>query len=121
MSTRVLRLWIARCMLVAFALALGAAAASPWVAPRAMQLVCTDGAVKLVALDDDDGAAGAPSGHTLECALCLVTGTPPLDLQAHVAQRVAVAQVPRWAHGDAPQLAETWAPLLARGPPVGRA
>lgn len=107
-------------MLAAFALALGTAAASPWMAPRALQLVCTAGSVKLVALDDDDGAAGVAFGHTLECALCLVATTPPLELQAHMAQRVAVAQVTRWAHTGAPQLAETWAPLLARGPPLRR-
>ena len=120
MPTRALRQWIARCMLVGFALALGAAAASPWVAPRTYQLVCADGVVKLMALGDD-ASSGTPPSHALDCALCLLTGTAPVDLRAAVAQPASPSPAPRWARVDAPQMGGAWAPLPARGPPEARA
>ncbi|MFT4193999.1 MAG: hypothetical protein QM614_05085, partial [Ottowia sp.] len=76
MLPRRLHRLIARLALAWFALALGAAAASPLVQPRAMQLVCSaSGAVKLL-VDTGDGLAEA--GHaTLDCALCLLADAPP--------------------------------------------
>ncbi len=117
MVTRVLRQWIARCMLLGFALALGVAAASPWIAPRAYQLVCSEGVVKLVALDDD-APADVPHGHQLECALCLLTFTPPADAPVVTAAPASVARASHWVRVDAPRVAGVWAPLPARGPPV---
>ena len=108
---------IARLALAWFALALGVAAASPLVQPRAMQLVCSaGGAVKLL-VDSGDGLVEAGS-HTLDCALCLMGGAPP---PAAASARLPLARAhqpqatPRAA---APHVADARAPLPARGPPA---
>lgn len=106
---------LARFVLVWFALALGAAIASPIVKPQAMELVCSaGGAVKLVTSNDD---APAPSGHTLDCPLCMVSSAPPpaLQLQAEPQQSLAHALRPIPAAHIA---GRTAAPLPARGPPA---
>ena len=67
---------IARLVLVWFALSLGAAIASPLVAPKAMLLVCSGASVKLIV----QGADGemTPMGHgALDCPLCAVMNAPP--------------------------------------------
>ncbi len=62
--------FLARFVLVWFALALGVAVASPLVKPQAMELVCSSaGSVKLVQLGDDEGRTAATP--TLDCPLCL--------------------------------------------------
>jgi hypothetical protein len=67
---------IARLVLVWFALTLGAAIASPLVAPRATQLVCSGASVKLI-VQGEDGEA-VELGHTsLDCPLCAVMNAPP--------------------------------------------
>lgn len=67
---------IARWVLMCLALSLGAAIASPWVAPRPLEMVCSSGGImKLVALSDDGNAQ--PVGVTLDCPLCLHWGAPP--------------------------------------------
>lgn len=107
---------LARFVLVWFALALGAAIASPIVKPQAMELVCSaGGAVKLVTSDD-----GAPSsaGHTLDCPLCLISSSAPppaLQLQVEPQQPLAYSLRPIPA---APIAGRTAAPLPARGPPA---
>ena len=116
-ASRAARRLIARCLLVWFALALGVAAASPWVAPRAYQLVCAEGTVKLVALGDD-APADVPQGHQLDCALCLLTGSPPGDTPVALAPSAPVGHAPRWVRVDAPRVTGAWAPLPARGPPL---
>ena len=75
MLPRTLHRLIARLALLWFVLAIGAATASPLVQPRAMQLVCSGGAVKLL-IDHGDGLAEA-SAHQLDCALCLLTDAAP--------------------------------------------
>jgi hypothetical protein len=67
---------IARLVLVWFALSLGAAIASPLVAPKASELVCSGASVKLIV----QGADGemAEMGHSaLDCPLCAVMNAPP--------------------------------------------
>lgn len=106
--------FLARFVLVWFAFALGAAIASPIVKPQAMELVCSaGGAVKLVFGDDD---APAPSGHTLDCPLCMISSAPPpaLQLQVQPHQPLAHALRPIPAAHIA---GRTAAPLPARGPP----
>ncbi len=67
---------LARLILAWFVLALGVAVASPLVHPKPMQLVCSGtGGAKLVAPAADD--QGTPSGHSLDCPLCLVLDAPP--------------------------------------------
>lgn len=107
--------FLARFVLVWFALALGAAIASPIVKPQAVELVCSaGGAVKLVTSDD-----GAPSsaGHTLDCPLCLISSAPPPALQLQVEPQQPLAHALRPIPA-APIAGRTAAPLPARGPPA---
>ena len=117
MSWRQLHHRIGRLALVWFALALGVAAASPWVAPRAYQMVCAQGSVQLMAVGDDDPGP-VPQGHTLDCALCLLVGAPPADVPATALPTARPLLGNRWAQAEAPRVAGVWAPLPARGPPV---
>jgi hypothetical protein len=74
---------IARLVLVWFALTLGAAIASPLVAPKGTQLVCSGASVKVLV----QGADGemAEIGHTsLDCPLCAVMNAPPPGADATV-------------------------------------
>lgn len=105
---------LARFVLVWFALAIGAAIASPIVKPQAMALVCSGaGIIKLVQTDD---GVPAPSGHTLDCPLCMIGSAPPPVLHLSVAppQPLAYALRPIPAAHIA---GRTAAPLPARGPP----
>ena len=108
--------YIARFMLVWFALYVGVAIASPLVSPKSTQLVCSaSGTMKVVS---STGDAGEPSSsHTLDCPLCAGVGAPPsLDLVtfdatqplAYAAQSIASAHI----------ATATAAPLPARGPPA---
>lgn len=106
---------LARLVLVWFVLAIGAAVASPMVNPQAMELVCTSsGAIKLL-VQSGDGVKEM-SSHTLDCPLCLTTGTPPPTARttAEPPQPLSHALLPlRAAH-------IAWltaAPPPARGPP----
>ena len=116
MPMRHLHRFSARLALLWFVLAIGAATASPLVQPRAMQLVCSGGAIKLL-IDHGDGLAEA-SAHQLDCALCLLTdAAPPLSaasgLVIPVAERsLAAPRLP------APLVVRAAAPLPARGPPA---
>ncbi|WP_137892014.1 DUF2946 domain-containing protein [Ramlibacter sp. 2FC] len=107
---------LARLVLVWFALALGAAIASPLVQPQSLELVCSGaGSMKLV-LKPGDGEAPA-SALTLDCPLCANLGAPPplarggaepAQPLAHVLQAIPAAHI-AWL---------TAAPLPARGPPL---
>jgi hypothetical protein len=110
---------IARFVLVWFALALGAAIASPLVKPQPIELICTgSGVMKIVpADDDDDGGASTVVASTLDCPMCASLGVPPvsarqvaqpLDTQSYAPQGVAAAHV----------AARAASPLPARGPPA---
>lgn len=108
--------YLARFVLVWFALFLGAAIASPIFNPNITQLVCSDsGTMKVVSTGDD--VYGTVTGHTLECPLCTGVGAPPplalvdFDLAlplAYAVRSIASARI-------APVTA---APLPARGPPT---
>ncbi len=120
MSPRHLHRNLARLALLWFALALGVAAASPWVSPRAYQLVCAEGAVKLVAVGEH-GPADAQHSHQLDCALCLLTGSPPDESVAGAQPPAPPVRAANWVRVDAPRTADVWAPLPARGPPASHA
>lgn len=106
---------LARFVLVWFALSLGVAMASPLVAPKAMDLVCTTGGtMKLVSAGDADKSES--TAHTMDCALCMAVGIPtdPISSQfikpsslAHALQPIAAAHI----------AAATAPPLPSRGPP----
>lgn len=109
---------IARLALAWLVLAVGVAAASPLVHPQAIELVCgAAGEMKLV-VTHDDGSVQEMGHHTLDCAMCLPAGGPPLVLAmyeppAHHALAHAVRPV------EAARLAAlVGAPLPARGPPL---
>lgn len=116
-SLRRLRL-LACCTLAWFALSLSVATASPFVSPRAMELICSAaGDFKLVVLSDD--GAQEQRGHTLDCPLCVhwsgAAPPPPAGLRLPALQPLAQALPPIAA---APITARSAAPLPARGPPI---
>ena len=109
---------IARLALAWFALALGVAAASPLVQPRAMQLVCSaEGGVKLMPVQPGEGGVDVGT-HQLDCALCLIGNAPPPPRVGAVLDMAPLMQAPATAYADAPRHALAAAPLPARGPPL---
>ncbi len=105
----------ARFVLVWFALALGAAAASPLVRTQGQQLVCTAaGGFKLVG-GDDGGVARANAGLQ-DCPLCVLAGAPPRQLPL-IELPPAPAEVIVPAMLRVPDATRTAPPLPARGPP----
>ena len=106
--------WIARLVLVWFALLMGATIASPIVKPAGGQMVCSamDG-MKLVM--NDEGQA-QPVSDSMDCPLCATVITPPTaqasafelpSALGHVLQTVPAAHI----------AGLTGAPLPPRGPP----
>lgn len=104
--------FLARLVLAWFALAIGVAVASPVVQPKAVEMVCSGGVMKLMLQGDADEPVAS---HTLDCPLCASTSAPPparsthavqLPL-AHVVQPIPAARL----------AARVAAPLPARGPP----
>jgi hypothetical protein len=107
--------FIARCVLVWFALAMAVAVAAPVVNPQGSQLVCSaSGAVKLVSAGADDAAP--MQSHGLDCVLCLafnappVLATPGLDAPAFLSYALQAAP-------DAWVVKRIATSLSARGPP----
>lgn len=107
-------LWV----LLWFAGSLSVAVASPLVAPKSVELVCTvGGGMKLVVHDDQGGEASGAS-HTLDCPLCQIGSAPPAlppVLQVPHAQPLSVAMQPIEA---ARIQALTSPPPPSRGPPA---
>jgi hypothetical protein len=89
---------LARCVLVWFALSLGAAIASPVVQPKGMQLICSGTGAMQVLVTGDDAAPGSTSSHTLDCPLCAsLSAPPPLEMVGFTAVAdVSVTQVARF-------------------------
>jgi hypothetical protein len=107
---------LARFVLVWFALSLGVAMASPLVAPKSMDLVCTTGgAMKIVFSDEADKAES--SAHTMDCALCMAVGIPPAPISSQFTKPSSLAHA---LHpiAAAHSAAATAPPLPSRGPPV---
>lgn len=117
---------LARFVLAGFLLALGAAIASPIVQSQPLELICSGGTVKLVALgdsgdsanDDSAGQARAHAGHLLDCPLCMPEGAPLPAVATAVLHDAPTASLlhplvlsPRIALRAA-------APLPPRGPPA---
>jgi hypothetical protein len=68
--------FLARLVLVWFALAIGAAVAAPIVQSGSLELVCSgSGTIKLLVKGDDGSSRTAR--HTLDCPLCVPMGAPP--------------------------------------------
>lgn len=105
--------FLARLVLAWFALVVLAAAATPAIQPQALELVCSGGSLKLVAVGDlDDGQA--PQATSLDCPLCMAVAPPP-PASVHVQPRpLGLALQPTPAAHIA---VRTAAPPPARGPP----
>jgi hypothetical protein len=105
---------IARLVLVWFALSLGAAIASPLVAPRATSLVCSGASVKMI-VQGADGEMAEIGHSTLDCPLCAVMNAPPPLANAVVQSRHALS------HALLPiqtaRIAGIGTPWQARAPP----
>ncbi len=107
--------FLARWVLVWFALSLGVAVASPLVKPQGMQLVCSAaGTAKLLPADGGDEGAGA--GHLLDCPLCAATAAPPTARV--VVPRIQPASPLGIAVAAPAKAPGAFAPLPARGPPA---
>lgn len=104
-------------MLVWFACALGAAAASPLFRVEHRQLICSAaGHVKFVTVGDA-GDAVRDTGALQDCPLCVLLGAPPQQVQSPV---FAWAALPGPATVLPPGLhaARSAPPLPPRGPPA---
>lgn len=108
--------FLARLVLVWFALALGVAIASPLVNPQSIELVCASGGAMKLIVKSDDGSQAA-SSHTLDCPLCATVGAPPPLVRPKLLLPSAVARALRPTPA-AYIVARTAAPLPPRGPPV---
>ena len=108
--------YIARLVLVWFALFIGASVASPLVNPTDLQIVCAaTGGMKLVSSTDEGGEVQTTGG--MHCPMC-ASVTPPLPLfefsftkpspLAHALQPIVVAHI----------ASVTSPPLPSRGPPA---
>lgn len=104
-------------LLVWFVMSLGAAVASPWVQPKAMQIVCTSaGAVKVI-VQTDGGAQELGAGQ-MDCPLCALSGGPPPPAQRINLPNVLPLERAVESTPAARLAAATAAPLPARGPPL---
>lgn len=108
--------FLARFVLVWFALALGVAIASPIVKPQSLELICSAGGTVKLMVTGDDGAA-QPTAHTLDCPLCMISSAPPPALQLQAELQQPLAHVLR-SLSAAHIAGRTAAPLSARGPPA---
>lgn len=107
---------LARLVLAWFVLSIGAAIASPVIKPQALELICSgSGAIKVLVKTDD--GVKEQSAHTLECPLCVATGTPPPLARSQAEPAQPLSHVLR----PVPAAHIAWltaAPLPARGPPA---
>lgn len=108
---------LTRLVLAWFVLTLGVAVASPIVAPKTMELVCSEGgAMKLIVLDQDENVVET-NQHTLDCALCLPVSPPPVPMIRQVSQPQPLARALAPIE-EARIAALVGAPLPPRGPPA---
>lgn len=107
--------FLARLVLVWFALSIGVAIASPMVNPQSTQLICTGSGVMKVLITTADGVQEVAS-QSMDCPLCASMGAPPPAArpatEPHLPLSYAVQNIP------AAVIAKlTAAPPPARGPP----
>jgi hypothetical protein len=108
--------FLARLVLVWFALSIGAAIASPLVKPTGIEVICLgSGSIKLLVKGEPGG--GNTTNHTLDCPLCASIAAPPpavrtdlviVPVPGHAVQPIPAARI----------AALMAAPLPARGPPA---
>lgn len=105
-----------RLVLAWFALTLGVAMASPLVAPKTMEMICSDGGTMRLIVVDKNGEVVEAGQHTLDCAMCLPAylPAPATTRQLTQPQPLAHALTPI---EEARIAALVGAPLPPRGPP----
>lgn len=108
---------ITRFVLVWFALAVGAAVASPLLNPQSTELICTGSGVMKMLVKNADGSSTEVVSRMLDCPLCATVSAPPPATQAiallaqplaHALQAIPAAII----------AARTNTPPPARGPPA---
>jgi hypothetical protein len=108
--------FIAKLVLVWFALFLGSAIASTVIKPENLQMVCaTGGVMKMVNTSSDDGKVDVTA--SMDCPLCATVTAPPPPLSIHFEKLSPLA------HALQPVVAAhiasvTAPPLPSRGPPA---
>ena len=109
--------FLARFVLVWFALFVGVSVASPWVNPQASQMVCSAmGGMKMVSADEAGGDTVKPSSN-MDCPLCAQFSPPPPPLAFSLDTTNALAH----ALSPIPSAHIAWltgSPLPPRGPPA---
>lgn len=102
-----------------FVLALAAGAASPWVRPATVALVCNAAGNSRLLVQTQGGWSEGPSHDTLHCPLCLLAGggatSTPTDMPGLALPRLLATKsgLTPWFHA----IHAARAPLPARGPP----
>lgn len=107
---------LARFVLAWFVLSLGVAVASPVVAPKSMQLVCSGPAMKMVVADDQGN--WVEIGHNgMDCPLCAVLSAPPAQPVVEAAAPFSLSHVlhATCCEGAGQQASAPW---QARAPPA---
>lgn len=105
-----------RHILVWFALTLGVAIASPFVAPKTVEMICSDGGAMMLIVVDKNGDVVESGQHTLDCAMCLPASPPPSTPIWQIAQPQPLAHAMTPIE-EARIAALVGAPLPPRGPP----
>jgi len=108
---------LTRLILAWFVLTMGVAMASPIIAPKTLEMICSGtGAMQLIELDQH-GEVVSTVQHTLDCAMCLPVFLPSASMLSQVGQPqpLAHALTPTQAAHIA---ALVGAPLPPRGPPA---
>ncbi len=108
---------LTRLVLVWFALCLGVATASPLASSHTYELICSGTVMVKLLVKGPDGTTTEASASSMDCALCVPGGAPPVSSSA---VRIVPAQPLAYATGPLPAAriaALTAAPLPARGPP----
>jgi len=109
--------FLARCVLVWFALSIGAAIASPLIKPQDILLICTGSGAMKVLVKADDGSTQEVASRSMDCPLCMSTGAPPPVARVTAEPPQSLA----YALQGIPAAHVAWltaAPLPARGPPA---
>ncbi|MDY0105422.1 DUF2946 domain-containing protein [Achromobacter sp.] len=105
-----------RLVLAWFALTLGVAMASPIVAPKTMEMICSDGGAMRVIVVDKNGDVVEAGQYTLDCAMCLPASLPASIVTQSMSQPEPLAHA--LASIEAARIAAlVGAPLPPRGPP----
>ena len=109
--------FLARFVLVWFALFIGVAIASPLVKPQTLEVICTGMGMMKLQAQTDDGSSPDGTLRTMDCPLCASSSAPPPMASLTVEPVPPLAYVLK-SIPVAPIASLTAAPPPARGPPA---